>query len=358
MKQFKKTNKHQTVLLIAVAILSATFLQSCKKEITANPISKNEIIPVKTIPLQQKGIAKTIEVSGQFSTDDEVTLSFKTGGIINQILIKEGDYVKKGQLLAKLDLTEIKTAVNQNHLALAKAKRDYERMNNLYKDSVVTLEQFQNVKTALEIAKQQNEAIQFNFNYSEIRAVQNGYILKKFVNVGQLVTAGQAIIQTNGAGQNKWVLKTSVSDTDWALITIGDKASVKIDALKNTLIDAKVIRKSQGIDEANGTFLVELEINPKYAKNVASGMFGAASVYSKKTNELWSIPYEALLDANGNEGYVFVTDDNQKAQKVKVIIHQIDKTQAQISEGLENHKRLIISGNAYLTDHSSISLTQ
>jgi RND family efflux transporter MFP subunit len=357
MKQFKKTNKKQTVLFI-VAVFAITMLQSCKKEITANPLSKSEIIPVKTIALQQKGVAKTIAVSGQFSTDDEVTLSFKTGGIINQILIKEGDYVKKGQLLAKLDLTEIKTAVNQNHLALAKAKRDYERIGNLYNDSVVTLEQFQNVKTALEVAKQQSEAVQFNYNYSEIRAVQNGYVLKKFVNVGQLVAPGQAIIQTNGAGQNKWVLKTSVSDTDWALITIGDKASVRIDALKNTLINAKVIRKSQGIDENNGTFLVELEIDPAYAKKVASGMFGAASIYSKKTNELWSIPYEALLDANGNEGYVFVTDDNQKAQKVKVIIQQIDKTHAQISEGLENHKRLIISGNAYLADHSSISLTK
>lgn len=356
MKQFKKTNKNQTIRLITLAILTTVFLQSCKKEIEVDPFPKNDIIPVKTIPIQMEGIAQTIEVSGQFTTDDEAILSFKTGGIISQILVEEGDYVKKGQLLAKLNLTEIKAAVNQSRLALAKATRDYKRMNNLYKDSVVTLEQFQNTKTALEIAEQQTNAVEFNLSFSEIRAVQDGYVLKKFANPGQLVAAAQPIIKTNGAGQNKWILKASINDTDWAQITIEDTATVKIDALENTLIDAKVLRKSQGVDEANGTFLVELEINSEYAANIATGMFGTASIYPQKTNELWSIPYEALLDANGNEGYVFITDDNKKAQKIKVTIYKIDKNQVQISEGLENHNYLIISGNAYLADHSPISL--
>ncbi|MGY0039503.1 biotin/lipoyl-binding protein [Pedobacter sp. NJ-S-72] len=86
--------------------------------------------------LNQESSNATIAVSGQFTTDDEVLLSFKTGGIINSLLVKEGDAVKKGQLLATLNLTEINAQVQQTQLSYEKAKRDYQRTKNLYSDSV------------------------------------------------------------------------------------------------------------------------------------------------------------------------------------------------------------------------------
>lgn len=352
------TTTFTKIRIVIIFLVSALFLQACKEEKATTIPGKSDEIAVKVIPLQQEGVAGTVTVSGQLSTDDEVFLSFKTGGIVTQLVVEEGDFVKKGQLLARLDLTEIKTSFNQSQLAVTKAKRDYERLGNLYKDSVVTLEQFQNAKTALDVAKQQSNAIKFNLNYSEIRAVNNGYVLKKFVNAGQLVTAGQPILQTNGAGKGKWMLKAGLSDAEWSLVNPGDEAIIKTDALRGESLQGKVIRKSQGIDPDTGAFSVEISIDGKYGKKLASGMFGTAKIQTHKTNKLWTIPYEALLDANGNAGFVFVTDDNKVAKKVQVEINQIDKNAVQIKKGLENHKNLIVSGNAYLGDQSKITITK
>jgi multidrug efflux pump subunit AcrA (membrane-fusion protein) len=87
-----------------------------------------------------------ITASGLLSTENEARLSFKISGIIEKIFVKEGDRVRKGQLLATLKSTEIASQVQQVQLTVEKAQRDYQRANNLYKDSVVTLEQLQNAE--------------------------------------------------------------------------------------------------------------------------------------------------------------------------------------------------------------------
>jgi RND family efflux transporter MFP subunit len=344
-------------------ILSITSIislfQACGKKELVNENSKDSSsIPVKVIPIQKQFVQQLIEVSGQFSTDDETFLSFKTGGIINQILVKEGDYVKKGQLLAKLDLTEIAAQVNQALLGFEKAKRDLNRVENLFKDSVATLEQLQNTKTGFEIAKQQLNAAQFNLNYSEIRAVNEGYILKKFVNKGQLIASGMPVFQTNGAGSSDWILKAGISDKEWASVNIGDEAFIKTDALGDKEMKAKVLRKSESADPYTGSFMVELKLEKEFSKKIATGMFGTARIASSNRISNWIIPYQALLDANADKAFVFVTDNEKNANKIEVTIHHIDKDAVQISDGLQNHTYLIVSGNAYLNDNSTIKISK
>ena len=80
------------------------------------------------------------------------------------------------------------------------------------------------------------------------------------------------------------------------------------------------------------------------------------SATEKSGTETWSVPYEALLDGDGSSGFVFVTNDNKTARKVKVTIAGVEKDHVIISQGLEKMKLLIVSGSAYLTDNSSIQI--
>ena len=108
--------------------------------------------------LKKSSGTQVIKTSGQLTTNDETILGFKTSGIVSSILVKEGDFVKKGQLLATLDLREINALVSQARHGYEKAQRDFRRVQNLYRDSVVTLEQLQNAETGLAVAKEQLEA--------------------------------------------------------------------------------------------------------------------------------------------------------------------------------------------------------
>lgn len=341
--------------------LTIPVMVSCggKQEETA--LKDTDIIPVKVIPLNRAAAGAAITASGKFTTDDEVYLSFKTGGIINRIMVKEGDAIRPGQLLATLHLTEINAQVGQVQAGYDKAQRDLQRVTNLYHDSVASLEQLQNARTALEQAKQQLAAAQFNRNYSEIRATQSGYVLRRMVNEGQVAGPGTPVLQTNGANTGKWVLRIGVSDKDWARIGLQDQATIKTEALAGTVFTGSVIRRSEGVDPATGLFTIDLQLDKHDGAKLASGMFGSAVITTKATVQAddkggWAIPYDALLDGEGSSGYVFVTHDGHTAEKVKVTIASMEKNQLWISEGLPQAGMLIISGSAYLTDKSRIKV--
>ena len=348
MKTFKYTS-----LLLCIPLMYA-----CKSHPAL--VNKNEgidTIPVQTLPLKQQNNNAAMNVSGQFTTDDEVMLSFKTGGIINSLHVKEGDAVKKGQLLATLNLTEIDAQVQQANLSVEKAQRDYQRIQNLYKDSVATLEQLQNSKTTLQQAQQQWNMTKYNRQYSEIHAPKDGYILRKMANAGQLVAAGAAVLQTNGAETSKWILRVGISDNEWARLQLNDRAQIQTTALPGQQLQGVISRKSEGVDAVTGTFSADITLDGKKVKGIAAGMFGKAVITPSRTSvsgSEWQIPYEALLDGDGTAGYVFITNDNKTAHKVKVAVAGINKNTVTISAGLEDVKALIISGSAYLTDNGAI----
>jgi RND family efflux transporter MFP subunit len=256
--------------------------------------------------------------------------------------------------VASLDLTEIQAGVRQSKLAYEKALRDHQRAARLYSDSVATLEQFQNSKTAVDIAEQQLNAANFNLAQSQIRATTNGFVLKKFVNPGQLVASGTPILQTNGAASGSWVLKVTLSDQQWSSIQIGDQAQINVAASTNW-IPSKVTQKSQSADPVTGTYWVEVTPGSIKELSLASGMFGKARIQPTQAVQGWEIPYESVLDANGASGYVFVVD-GLKAKKVSVQLGKITPTAVQVVSGLENYTSLIVSGSAYLTDGSTIQV--
>jgi RND family efflux transporter MFP subunit len=313
-------------------------------------------VPVKVIGVQQQMVYEPIYASGNFTTDDETVRSFKTGGIVQRLFVREGDAVKKGQLLASLDLTEISSQVTQATLAYEKAQRDYQRVTNLYHDSVVTLEQFQNAGTGLDIAREQLTAARFNRTFSEIRATEDGFILKKFVNDGQVVGPGTPVFQTNGAGDGNWILRVAVSDGQWNNLETGDSAVITTDLPDLGELGALVSRKSEGVDPVTGTFTIDIKPNRNLIQKVASGMFGKVTITPAHGRKLWSIPYDALLDGDGNKGYVFVTCDRRKATRIKVSIAGITRDKVLIDKGFEKCNTLIISGNAYLSDQSLITI--
>jgi RND family efflux transporter MFP subunit len=347
-------NLKANLSLMIIAIVPIV-IQSCidGKSATSAIPKTSEPIPVKVVKLEKTSSNSQITASGQVTTEDETLLAFKTSGVVDKVFVKEGDHVRKGQLLASLDLTEINAFVAQARHNVEKMQRDFHRVNNLYKDSVATLEQLQNVETALSVAKEQLQAATFNRSFSEIHAQANGYVLRKFVNAGQVVGVGDPILLTNSASQGAWILKVGVSDKEWSAVRIGDKATVTLDAFDKKVFRASVTRKSETADPQTGVFTVELQLNSEYAK-LATGMFGAATIHSSEKRSSWIVPYEAVLDANGAEGFVFITSDNKTAKKQSVVIESFNGTSMRIINGLENADALIVSGSAYLSDNSPI----
>lgn len=345
--------------LLGTIVCFGVLLSACHRADRSSGIPDTDTIPVTLMSLRPDEANATFEATGTFTTDDETLLGFKNGGVIARIYVREGDPVKTGQLLARIHMEEVDAKASQASLALEKAQRDYDRARKLYYDSVSTLEQMQNAKTALELAQQDIRSMRFNQQYAEIRSTSNGYVLARLAQEGQVVGPGTPVLQINGANEGNWQLKVGVSDRQWAAVNEGDSAQVSAEVLGEGTYPAVVRKKSKGLDPKTGTFSVYLTLLANPSAKIAAGMFGKALMHLRsEQGSTWGIPYESLLEGNGKEGYVFVTDDGKTARKVKVHIAAINADKVLVSSGLEGATALIVSGSPYLVDGTPIKVIE
>jgi RND family efflux transporter MFP subunit len=307
--------------------------------------------------VESKEISVPIHSSGKLSSQSESKLSFKTGGIVQRIFIEEGQTVRKGQVLASLDLGEIQAKVNQAKAGFTKAERDFQRVEALYKDSVVTLEQLQNVTTGLDVAKSNMEIADFNLNYSKIIAPSNGKILKRFVEENELVGPGTPIIIFGTTGST-WIMRVGVTDKNVAMVELGNTGEVNIDALPNESFDAIVSEVASAANPYNGTYEIELTIKTN-SKKLISGMVASVKIFPKSKGDKIVIPIEALVNADGQKGSVFIPiENNTIAKKINIKIGGIVNDQVIVNEGLDNVSEVIVDGVEYLTDGERIKRTE
>lgn len=339
--------------LSILLFLTISLLLSCsKKKEPKKVLIEDDIVMVKLVDVSQANSTEAINASGLVSSLQEARLSFKTGGIIEKIYVKEGQNVRKGQLLATLNLTEINAQVQQATESVNKSDRDLKRVTNLYRDSVATLEQVQNLNTVLSVAKQSLEIAAYNQGYSKIYASANGVIVKKLMNEGELAGPGTPVFFMNASGANDWVLKVGIADKDWTRLHIGDRATLSLDAFPETKFSAIISTLSQGADVSSGLYQAELKLNTQ-GKKMATGLFGKAQMMPSIVQKHTSIPLDAILEGNGEDAFVYAVVSG-KAHKIPVKIIGIDNSRAFISSGLAGISQVITDGSAYLVDGSRV----
>ncbi len=342
----------------ALAFAMAIFLTACGGEAESDriPPNKAEEIPVRIATATRESVSETISVSGLVVSDSEARLSFKTGGVIERILVDEGDFVKKGQLLAKLNLTEIQAQVSQAQEGVEKAKRDLQRAENLYRDSVATLEQVQNARTQLRLAEEQAAIAQFNLSYSEIRAPISGKVLKKLANEGELTNPGNLVLVVFSATPGDWMVQAGVADRDFVRLRVGDRVRMAFDAYPGQTFSGRVHELPQSPDPATGLYPVEFKFDTRGQK-FTYGMFAKVELETLGNGSYLMVPIDAIVEGNGAAAFVFVPDSN-RARKVPVRIASIRDRKVLIADGLTEGQPIITDGSAYLTDNVVIKVLQ
>ncbi len=341
---------------IGFSLLFSLLVSCGKKAPEKKSLADEDVIAVKLADVVQGNSNEVIKASGLIASLQEARLSFKTGGIIAKIYVKEGQNVSKGQLLASLNLTEINAQVQQASESVQKAERDLRRVTNLYKDSVATLEQVQNLTTALSVAKQNFEIANYNQGFSKIYATSTGVIVKKLMNEGELAGPGTPVFFMNATSANDWVLKVGVADKDWTRLHLGDKATIQLDAFADTPFTATVSNLSQGADQSSGLYQAELKLNTQ-GKKIATGLFGNAIITPNAIHQNTFVPIDAVIEGNGNDAFVY-TVENGKAHKVAIKILSINNDKVFIQPPSVPITQVITGGSAYLVEGSKVKIIQ
>ncbi len=334
---------------------TALIMMSCAKKPDAKG-NNEQVICVQAVSIKETIVSKSIVCSGILSSKRISKLSFKTGGIISHLVVDEGSFVKKGQLLASLDMTEISAQVQQARVAFEKAERDLKRSKNLYADSVVTLEQLQNATSAFEAALGTKNIGEFNLRYSQIVAPANGKIISKLAEESELIAPGMPVLVFSEQGNDKWVIKTGVSDKDIVAISKGDKATITFDAFQGKEFTGQVSQLAELADQSSGTFEVELAVKPGDIKFI-NGLVATIKINSSHSQTVSLLPPDAVTEMDGNKGYVYVVNtNNSTAKKIPITISYIQNSEIAVPEPLNKMGKVIIKGAAYLEDGSKINV--
>ena len=336
-----------SLVLFGWAAVTALALSGCGS--SAAEGKADESTPVRLADVKVEEVALPVRVSGRLIASDEATLSFKTGGIVGKVLVDEGRSVKKGQTIARLQMTEIDAQVAQARSGFEKASRDYERVSRLYDDKVATLEQKQNAETALTMAKAAKEVAEFNQAHSEITAPSDGRVLKKYVESNELVGAGRPIVLFGSPGR-AWLVRAGVSDRDMVRLNLGDSATVRLDAWPERELKAEVTEIAEAADPRTGTYTVEMQLEPSDCR-LASGFVAKVEIHPAQTTRYSILPAASLLEADGRTGVVFAYDREAGcARRREVNLGPVMTDRIAVIDGLEDVRQVIAEGSAYLTD--------
>ncbi len=298
-------------------------------------------VPVGVTVVEKRFLTVPLRESGQLTAKSQIRLSFKTGGIIAAINVDEGAAVKKGDLLASLDLSEIKAHVNEASLAYRKALRDYRRVENLYRDSVATLEQLEHIRTARDIAYNNLRIARYNLQHSVIRAPADGKILRRLAEAGEMTAPGYPVLLF-ASTDKAWVVRCHVPDRDIVRIHPGDTATASFDAWPGRSFTGMVSETGSAADPYTNTYEVEITLDPSEMKLVA-GLIASVKIWPAGIAEVIAIPYRALREGDRMQGEVWLVK-NGRAVLTEVTLQGMTDSLLVTGGGLHPGDTLVTTG--------------
>jgi len=335
--------KIQPLNSVAAAIATSFLLLllgiSCSKQPESTTVETS--LPYESITAEQVVHQESITGSGRLTWETEYRLSFKTGGIIKAINIQEGKRVQAGQILAQLSTDEINTRLQQAENAVEKSQRDLQRVKNLFADSVATLEQLQNAQTQLTHALLDLDYARVAGNNTRIVAPASGIIQKILLKENEATGAGTPVFLFASERAGK-ILVLNVTDTEVVKIAEGDKSELRFDAWRDQMFVGQVSEISTLAEPTTGMYAVKISVEDA-DNQLKAGFIGRAAITASTRLNLTSIPAQALAEAYGNQGYVFMVR-NKKAMKQPVTIFSISGENILLSDGVLPGDKIVTQG--------------
>lgn len=345
----KKLSSFISILLMAVGIVSCGHKDASQEEAP--------IVDVFTV----KGIGEVdaTTFTGRTKSASEVNLAFRVAGQIERVLVKEGDYVQKGQVVAVMDARDYQVQVAATQAEYEQVKADAERVMALYAEGNTTASNNDKARYGLQQITQKLANHQNQLADTRLRSTISGYVQTKFHESGETVSAGMPVVSVFGSGDTE--VEINISASDFANIDKFTSFGCRFDVTGNETFPLTIGRVSQ---EANTSQLYTVrlkftgEIDPK---KITPGMTTIvyANVSRKEASGIVSVPASAVV-SEGGKTKVFVYDEKSgtvKSRAVTVTSLQRDGTM-QVDNGLKSGEKIVASGVHHVKDGQKVKMLQ
>ncbi len=288
---------------IAVLMVTTALLAACSHE-PEGGAPHVAVFHVPLITLQAENVPEHTISSGSVTSDKRISIASRLSGYIRNIAVREGDRVKQGDALFRVDPVDVMQTVNQARADLHDAEADRARYKALLKEKAVSRQQFDKVQLRYTVAKSKLTQAENQLQYAKVTAPADGTVVKKLLNTGDLASPGTVVLILENAQQLS--VETHISERFISAVHEGDEASVELASLRQPL--RAVIRQVvPAADPLTHQFLVKLGL-PQMPE-ILPGMFAEVRFVIGNRKALL-LPAVAIVERNGLHGVYVADADN------------------------------------------------
>jgi RND family efflux transporter MFP subunit len=357
-------NRMNTGLKLGALIVAAVAgLSSCSTEQPVKAWSPETVRHIPVLAVQPADVPDLLEVAGTVRAAETSDLASQVMGNIVEIRAHEGDRVQRGQVLAVIDDSQPRAAVDRATAAgvaaqqqlvaansdLVLAESTLKRYQNLYDRKSLSPQEFDEVKARQQATLARRDVAQAgqaqaraalnqamtSLNYTRIRAPFDGIVTQKKADSGMLASPGMPIFTVEDV--RRYRLEVAVNESDLRYVRMGGQVSVVIEALDNADLKGKVVQIVPAADPASRAFLVKIELPTD--TRLRSGLFGWAQ-FSRGERQALLIPRSAVVERGQLQG-VFVLDQNKVANLRYVTLGKSSGSEIEVLTGLQGGESLV-----------------
>ncbi|MEX2125952.1 MAG: efflux RND transporter periplasmic adaptor subunit [Woeseia sp.] len=336
------------------ALLLVAALTACQQDASDGDEDKEEdapSIPVEIATATRGDIFAVYSGTAPIEAFADAQVIAKVSGEIEEIFVEEGDDVRAGQILLRLDGDRLRFEAQQAQANLLKLQRDFQRNVDLKDRSLISAGDFEKIQYEMEALEATYNLASLELSYTEIRAPIDGVVSQRFIKLGNTIEVNTPTFQITSL--EPLVSYLHVPEREYRRIDAGQTATIAVDALQGTRFEGTVARISPVVDPLTGTFKITIELSDP-SRRLKPGMFGRINiVYDKHENAL-QIPRNAIVQEGGEPSVFIVENDTARRRIVKT--GYVEGGKIEIVDGLADSEQFVLVGQTGLKEGSKVSV--
>ena len=322
---------------------------SAKVDKDGKPIVPDSV-PVEVSAVARRSIAASYAGTASLEAPQEAQVVAKTSGVLLQLFAEEGDRVKAGQVLARIDADKTRLEVERQQATVNKLANNYRRSQELLAQRLVSTEASDQIRYDLESARASLGLAKLELSYTNITAPISGVIAQRMVKAGNLVALNSPVFRVVNTAHLEGVL--NVPERETGRLKAGLPVRMVVDAVNGKFFVGKVDRISPVVDAGSGTFRVVCAF--ENAADLRPGMFGRMEIVYDQRADVLTLPRTALLEDEGESAVYIVRE--KKAVRVPVQLGYMDGELAEVRSGLRLGDQVITAGKVAVRDGTLVEV--
>lgn len=350
-----KTNK--LGYFLAATLLSMFTLQACGNGGEQNNNNNDEdndstlVIPVEVNDVSRGDISAYYSNTATLEAVQEATIVSKVRGIVQELEVEEGDYVRAGQVLAKIEDDQYRIESERAKATLDRLNNEYNRNKELFEKNLISAEVYENSRYEFESQKSVYELAKLNYDFTSIKSPISGVISERFIKVGNMIGTDQQVFKVTDFDPIQANL--FIPEHERSKMKKGQLAELIADAIPGQVFTGKIERISPTIDPLTGTFKVTVYLDDN-DDLLRPGMFGRVKIVYDTRFNTKMIPKSAIISEDETQS-VFVIKDSLAFRKT-ITTGYVNGVTVEVVDGLEDGEIVVTTGQGSLTDSTRVNV--